>query len=65
MSYQELPDVLTMTDVAKYLRIGRTKAYELAYNPDFPAIRIGRCVRVTKDAFLRWCNETPPLKQNA
>jgi len=36
-----LPPILTMEDVARYLRIGRTKAYELAYRPDFPSVRIG------------------------
>ncbi|MCL6488231.1 MAG: helix-turn-helix domain-containing protein [Alicyclobacillus mali] len=44
-----------MEDVARYLRIGRTKAYELAYRPDFPSVRIGKYVRVNREAFLRWC----------
>lgn len=65
MSDYELPAVLKMDDVARYLRIGRTKAYELAYRPDFPAIRIGRCVRVPRDAFLRWCSESATLDQEA
>jgi excisionase family DNA binding protein len=50
----DLPPVLTMEDVAQYLRIGRTAAYELARRPDFPAVRIGRYIRVNRDAFLRW-----------
>lgn len=50
-----LPPILTMEDVARYLRIGRTKAYELAYRPDFPSVRIGKYVRVNREAFLRWC----------
>ncbi|WP_245628941.1 helix-turn-helix domain-containing protein [Alicyclobacillus shizuokensis] len=55
MTEQQLPPVLTMEDVAKYLRIGRTTAYELAHRPDFPAVRIRRLVRVNREAFLRWC----------
>ncbi len=55
MQPEELPPVLTMNDVARYLRIGRTVAYELAHRPDFPAVRIGRLIRVNREAFLRWC----------
>ncbi|WP_303800182.1 helix-turn-helix domain-containing protein [Alicyclobacillus macrosporangiidus] len=60
----ELPTVLTMEDVARYLRIGRTAAYELAHRPDFPAVRIGRLVRVNREAFLRWCRH-PDYQQEA
>jgi len=63
----DLPSVLTMEDVARYLRVGRTAAYELAHRPDFPAIRIGRLVRVNREAFLRWCGhpeyQTPKPSQ--
>lgn len=52
--YDAMPPVLTMEDVARYLRIGRSAAYELARRPDFPAIRIGRYVRVNREAFLLW-----------
>lgn len=51
----DLPPVLTMADVARYLRIGTSTAYELAHRPDFPAIRIGRTVRVRRDDFIAWC----------
>ncbi|SFU39390.1 helix-turn-helix transcriptional regulator [Alicyclobacillus macrosporangiidus] len=53
---EQLPPILTISDVARYLRIGRTKAYELAYRPDFPVIRIGRLVRVPRERFLAWCD---------
>ncbi|WP_284286708.1 helix-turn-helix domain-containing protein [Alicyclobacillus fastidiosus] len=35
-----------MEDVARYLRIGRASAYELAKKKDFPTIKVGRWVRV-------------------
>ncbi|GAW92488.1 helix-turn-helix domain-containing protein [Calderihabitans maritimus] len=50
----KLPEVMTMPDVARYLRISRSAAYELAHDPSFPAIRIGRTIRVRRDAFLHW-----------
>ena len=46
------PKVITVTEAARLLRIGRSTAYEaanryLAGNPDgLPVIRIGRCLRV-------------------
>jgi excisionase family DNA binding protein len=50
----ELPDVLTVEDIAKYLRCGRSKAYELTKLREFPAIRIGKLVRIRKDKFIEW-----------
>ncbi|GMA49361.1 hypothetical protein GCM10025857_07180 [Alicyclobacillus contaminans] len=61
----QLPPILTMSDVARYLRIGRTKAYELAYQPGFPVIRIGRLVRVPRERFLAWCNSQELLTEQA
>ncbi|WP_304459315.1 excisionase family DNA-binding protein [Alicyclobacillus sendaiensis] len=46
-----------MDDVARYMRIGRVKAYELARDPSFPTIRVGRLIRVERDAFLSWCEQ--------
>lgn len=51
---QPLPHVLTMRDIQNYLGISRPKAYELAHARGFPVIRIGRCIRVPRDAFVRW-----------
>ncbi|MCL6446051.1 MAG: excisionase family DNA-binding protein [Alicyclobacillus sp.] len=62
MQIDELRSVLTMENVPKYLRIGRTTACELAHRPDFPAVRIGRLVRVNREAFLRWCGH-PEYRQ--
>ncbi|MCL6633926.1 MAG: helix-turn-helix domain-containing protein [Alicyclobacillus herbarius] len=64
MQPEELPPVLTMNDVARYLRIGRTAAYELAHRPDFPALRIGRLVRVNRETFLHWCGH-PDYQEDA
>lgn len=55
--YNSLPEVLTVREIAHYLRIGKSLAYDLARRKDFPAIRLGRTVRVHRDAFLRWLQE--------
>lgn len=54
LSLEDLPPILTVSEVAAYLRIGRTMAYELARHKNFPAIRVGRSVRVPRDRFLEW-----------
>ncbi len=51
---QTLPPVLTMRDVQDYLGISRPKTYELAHTRGFPVVRIGRAIRVPREAFLRW-----------
>ena len=48
------PSVLTVPEVAKRLRIGRTSAYQLCARPDFPALRVGGQIRVAEDALQRW-----------
>jgi excisionase family DNA binding protein len=54
----ELPVVLTVPQLAGFLQISRTKAYELTYRKGFPAVRMGKTVRVPREAFLRWLNQT-------
>ena len=51
---EELPLLLTVEELARTLRISRTMAYELVNRRDFPAVRIGRVIRVPRDALLRW-----------
>jgi excisionase family DNA binding protein len=51
---QELPLVMRVEDVQRALLISRLKAYELVHQQGFPTMRIGRSIRVPRDAFLRW-----------
>lgn len=52
--------VMTMSDVARFLRISRTSAYELLHRPDFPALRLGRRVRVMRDDLEQWLRAQRP-----
>ncbi|WP_338834584.1 hypothetical protein MHLNE_08940 [Moorella humiferrea] len=47
-------DVLRVHEIAKFLRVGKSMAYELTKRKDFPALRIGRTIRIPRDAFLQW-----------
>ena len=57
---REVEPVMTMTDVARFLRISRTSAYELLHRPDFPALRLGRRVRVMRDDLEQWLRAQRP-----
>lgn len=47
---QDSPNVLKVPEVAADLRIGRNAAYELVRTGAIRSVRIGRAVRVTREA---------------
>ena len=53
-SYEELPLMLTVLDVATVLGISRAGAYELAHSEGFPVLKIGNRIVIPKDKFLLW-----------
>ena len=53
-SFDELPLMLSVPEVAAILRISRAGAYELAHTKDFPAIKIGNRIVVPRDKLLEW-----------
>lgn len=55
-TYEQLPLMLSVPDVAAVLGISRAAAYELARNKDFPALRIGTRIVIPKDKFINWIN---------
>ena len=55
-TYEQLPLMLSVPDVAAVLGISRAAAYELARSKDFPSLRIGTRIVVPKDKFIDWIN---------
>jgi prophage regulatory protein len=53
----DLPLLIDSREVARLLGIGRTKAFELIARRELPAVRIGRCVRVSRAALSEWVLE--------
>ncbi len=45
---------LKVPEVAKLLRVARSRAYELVADGDIPAVKIGRSVRVNRKELDRW-----------
>ena len=53
-SFDELPMMLSVSQVAKVLGISRTRSYELVNEKGFPKIKIGTRIVVPKDEFKLW-----------
>ena len=56
-SYDELPIMLSVPQLAAVLNISRSGAYALARSEDFPALKIGSRIVVPKDKLQGWINE--------
>ena len=64
-SYDELPLMLSVAEVAAVLGISRAGAYELARSSGFPALKIGSRIVVPKDKFLAWIDANSGSKKRA
>ena len=53
-SYDELPLMLSVPEVAAVLGISRAGAYELVRSAGFPALKIGSRIVVPKEKFISW-----------
>jgi len=51
-------EVMTISDVAQYLRLSEAKVYELARNGTIPALRIGKSWRFQKDLLKQWVRKS-------
>ena len=54
-----MPDIeiYKIADIARVMRISIPTAYELARKPDFPAIRVGKAIRISRLAFENWLSQ--------
>ena len=55
---QDDREVMTIKDVAQYLRISEAKVYELARTGSIPALRIGKSWRFQKDLLKQWVRKS-------
>ena len=55
-SLEELPLVLRVEDLMSVLDIGRNTAYELVRSGQIESIRVGRQLRITKQALVAFIN---------
>ena len=58
-----LPQILTIEEASKYLRIPLSSLYKLAQEGKIPCQKVGRHWRFRWLAIDRWLEETPAKKQ--
>ena len=56
-SYDELPIMLSVPQLASVLGISRSGAYALVRSAGFPALKIGSRIVIPKDGLLEWIHE--------
>ena len=56
-TYDELPLMLSVSQVAEVLGIGRTNAYELVKEKDFSSLKIGSRIVIPRDKLIQWIEE--------
>lgn len=56
-SYEDLPLMLSVPEMAAALGISRAGAYELARSKGFPALRIGTRIVIPKDKLQEWVDK--------
>ena len=52
MNTENLPDVLTVPEIAKHLRLSRNMVYKLIDMGQLHCYRIGTAIRVSKEQYL-------------
>ena len=57
-------DVVTVGELAKMLKIGRNTAYELVRAGIVPCVRIGRQLRISKQAVIEYLSRDDCLDSN-
>lgn len=50
LEYDQLPDWITVEELARYLRIGLSCAYELVRSGEIPSRRFGRLIRINRSS---------------
>jgi excisionase family DNA binding protein len=51
---EDLPQFLTVEEWRTFMRIGRSSAYDLIRQSILPVIRLGRTVRISREAVMRF-----------
>lgn len=58
VSYDAIPLIMTVEDLMPILLIGRNTAYELIRSGKIKSIRIGRQIRISRDALIAFLEDS-------
>lgn len=53
-NFDEVPDIMTVYDVADILRVSVASAYTVTASEDFPVMLLNCQRRIRKDKFIEW-----------
>ena len=57
-TFETLPLLLTVEELASVLRIGRNPAYQLVKEGNIQSIRVGRSIRIPRNALIQFVERT-------
>lgn len=57
-AFENLPLLLTVEEMAAVLRIGRNPAYQLVKDGSIQSIRVGRSIRIPRNALIQFVERT-------
>ena len=55
-SEKELPVMLTVQDIAAFLRVSKNTAYSFVSSGAIPVVKVGRQIRIHSDDIIRYVN---------
>ena len=58
LSFDNIPLIMTVEDLMHILHVGRNTAYELVRSGEIKSIRVGRQIRITRDALTAFLENT-------
>ena len=56
-NFDELALGLTPMDIKEVMNISKSNAYALCKSEGFPAKRVGKLIRVSRESFIKWLEE--------
>ena len=60
--FSSFDDVVTVCELAEMLKVGRNTAYELVRAGIIPSVRVGRQIRVSKQAVVEYMSKISSSK---
>ena len=62
-NWDDLPVLLTIRHIIDVMGVSRDTAYNLVHRRGFPAMHIGKQIRVPRDEFKRWVETQATLDE--
>ena len=54
---KDLPNVLTVKEMSKFLNVNTSRAYKLTHRSDFPSFKLGNKILIPRNKLLQWIDE--------